>query len=124
MGLRDLVQNAVDTAFATIGDLKDTITYVQFVSGAYDTALGQPTNTENTQADIPCVFTTFTENERDDTIMVLEDKKVLISATAFTLVIDKTSEEHMIDQNSRKWNVVKYMGITGGSLHKFHVRAA
>lgn len=122
--LQQLVSSLTMVAFDAIGDLKDSVHYVQFVEGDYDFALSQPTYTYNTQTGIDVLFTTFSEKEMDGTIMVLKDKKMLVPAGAFHIDLLDATEDYIIDSKYKQWNVIKYLGITGGSLHAFHVRKA
>ncbi|MEQ8308006.1 MAG: hypothetical protein RIA09_15725 [Hoeflea sp.] len=121
---KELIVNAVQDAFDVIGDLKTTVNYVQFSSGAYDIDTASITYDHNYQVGIGAVFTGFSDEEKDDEVQVLFDRKVLIPAKTFELVLDQATEDSIIDPDGREWNVVRYLGVTGGSLHKFHVRAA
>jgi len=122
--LRKLVADMVATAFDAIGDLKDDVTYVQYVEGAYDTETSSPTYTENRFDNVPALFTSFTEDEKDNEVMVLKDKKVLIPAKRFPAVLKSATEDTIIDGKGKTWNVRRYLGIVGEGLHIFHVRAA
>lgn len=121
---RNLVKQLVGQAFDMVGDLKETVDYVQFLEGDYDVDTSSPTYTYDWQTGISCIFTRFEEKEADDKVMVLKDFKVLIPAIKFNLVIDQATEDTMVDSNGKAWNIIRYLGVTGGSLHRFHVRAA
>ena len=45
MGFRTTIQNLVESAFVTLGDITETITYSSIVQGQYDTFSGQETQT-------------------------------------------------------------------------------
>lgn len=122
--LKKLVASMTQVAFDAIGDLKDRVNYVQYVEGEYDFELSQPSYTYNTQTGIDGLFTSFSEKEMNDSVMVLKDKKLLIPSASFNIELTDASEDYVIDQNYKQWNVMKYLGITGGSLHVFHVRKA
>lgn len=55
MGLKQTLRDAVDAAFAAIGDIALTITYVKVTVGAYDEDTDQPTLT-TTNVTIQCVL--------------------------------------------------------------------
>jgi hypothetical protein len=122
--LKKLVEKLTQVAFDSIGDLNDTVNYVQYVTGDYDFDLSAPSYTYNTQSGISGLFTTFTEQEKDNSILVLKDKKLLIPSKSFHIDLIDASEDYVIDGNYKQWNVIKYIGITGGSMHIFHVRRA
>lgn len=121
---KNLINGLVQTAFDTIGDLKETVNYVQFEEGTYDTETSSPSYTYNYATGIQALFTKFSEDEKDNEVMVLEDWKVLIPSTQLPLVLKDSTEDSIIDSKGKEWNVRRYLGITGGSLHIFHVRAA
>jgi len=45
MAFRTTIQNLVESAFVTLDDITETITYISTVGGHYDTYSGQITNT-------------------------------------------------------------------------------
>lgn len=121
---KNLINGLVQTAFDIVGDLKETVTYKQFVEAGYDTNTSTPINVTNDVPDVQALFTRFTEEEKDDQVMVLKDWKVLIPATQLPITLGDVAEDTMLDSKGKEWNVRRYLGITGGSLHIFHVRAA
>jgi hypothetical protein len=121
---KDLIIDMVQEAFDITGDLKSTVNYVQFSTGAYDVNTASPTYTYNYQIGIGAIMTSFSEDEKDDEVQVLFDRKVLISAKTFEIELDQATEDTIVDEDGKAWNVVRYLGVTGKSLHKFHVRAA
>ncbi|MDW9531875.1 hypothetical protein RWE87_13285 [Sinorhizobium meliloti] len=121
---KNLINGLVQTAFDIVGDLKETVTYKQFVEAGYDTNTSTPINVTNDVPDVQALFTRFTEEEKDDQVMVLKDWKVLIPATQLPITLGDVGEDTMLDSKGKEWNVRRYLGITGGSLHIFHVRAA
>lgn len=121
---KQLIVDLVQDAFDIVGDLKSTVNYVQFSTGAYDVNTASPTYTYNYQTGIGAIMTSFSEDEKDDEVQVLFDRKVLIPAKTFEIELDQATEDTIVDQDGKAWNVVRYLGVTGQSLHKFHVRAA
>jgi hypothetical protein len=97
---------------------------VQFVEGDYDTETSSPTYTFDYANNVPAIFTRFSEKEADDKIMVTRDFKVLIPAAKFPLTINEATNDTMVDDKGKVWNVTRYMGVTGESLHIFQVCAA
>ena len=122
--LKKLVAKMTQVAFDAIGDLKDEVNYVQFATGDYDTETSQPTYTYNVQTGIGALLTTFSEDEKDATILVLKDRKMLIPTASFNLTLTDATDDTIVDQDGKEWDVIKYRGITGGSLHVFQVRMA
>lgn len=122
--LKNLINQMVATAFDVTGDLKETITYRQFVEVAYDTNTSTPVNVTNDVPNVGALFVRFSEDEKDDQVMVLKDWKVLIPAANLPVTFGDVGEDTMIDSKGKEWNVRRYLGIVSGALHTFHVRAA
>ncbi|MBB5277781.1 hypothetical protein HNR26_003870 [Rhizobium rosettiformans] len=122
---KKLIRDMVDVAFDVTGDLKEIVTYRQFVEAGYDTATSTPINITNDVLNVKAIFARFSEDERDDEVMVLKDWKVLVPASALeSITLGDAVEDTIIDSKGKEWNVRRYMGIVSGAMHTFHVRAA
>lgn len=122
---KKLINDMVDIAFDVTGDLKEIVTYRQFVEAGYDTSTSTPINITNDVLNVKAIFTRFSEDEKDDEVMVLKDWKVLVPASSLaSITLGDAVEDVMIDSKGKEWNVRRYMGIVSGAMHTFHVRAA
>ena len=123
--LKNMISSMVDLAFDVTGDLKEIVTYKQFVEAGYDTTTSTPINVTSDIPGVKALFTRFSEDEKDDEVMVLKDWKVLIPASALkSITLGDVGEDTMVDSKGKEWNVRRYLGIVSGALHTFHVRAA
>lgn len=58
MGMRGSIGKLVQSAIKTVGDIAETVTYVQTVAGSYDPATGTVSNTE-TEYSLKAVVSNF-----------------------------------------------------------------
>jgi hypothetical protein len=120
--MRQLLLDLVPIAFDVIGTLKEkiSVTYVLGV-GAYDPVSDTTSTSENPIPDIDVVFTNFTVDEMDESIVVATDMKVLIPAKYLDSVKPRETD-YIIDSSLTRWNIRKVKSPPGDSLYILHVR--
>lgn len=119
------IANIVSSAFEIIGDLREN-TAVQLVAtnGAYDPVTDSTTQTITTINDLKAVFSRFTIDEVDESVVVSTDMKVLIPAKDLNYYQPQEYDTLIETDTSVKWNVRKSRTVPGNSLYIVHVRKA
>lgn len=122
MALKALVNGLVGNAFDILDDLKSIVTVVQRTGGVYDPITGASAEANTTIPDIRAALVKFKEDERDDEVITLTDMKCLIPADGLPINFLFTINDEIID-GATTWDVVRYLGVPGQSLHILHVRS-
>ncbi len=122
MSLKALVNDLVGEAFNTLDDLASVVTIVQRTGGVYDPATGASTEATTQILNIKVVLVKFKEEERDDEVVTLTDMKCLVPASPLPTGFLFTTNDEIID-GTTTWDIIRYLGVPGESLHILHVRS-
>jgi len=105
MGYRQLINNAIDTAFAAIGDIAEDATYQHVASETLDPTTLQ--KTENVvEYSVKVVRSSFSLNEIDGAAILPSDVKFIIKATS--LDFDPTPKDKIV-HNGTVYDVVRHL---------------
>ena len=84
MGLRETIQNAVQSGMNAMGNIQESVTYTAVSETAYNTTTGAMTVTKQTYAAVKAVFDQYSRKEMDGDAIRPEDQKVLIAKKNLT----------------------------------------
>lgn len=119
MGLTATLKNAINTAFAAIGDLKDEVVYTSITLVDYTPDTGAIVNSINDTTITDVVLVQFKFHEIDGAIIQEGDKKAIFP-------VDRLADEPKVDDyltiNSERWNVIKLMSPHKSSIYTLLIR--
>lgn len=84
MGLRETIQNAIQSGMNAMGNIQESVTYTAVSETAYNTATGAMTVTKQTYTAVKAVFDQYSRKEMDGDAIRPEDQKVLIAKKNLT----------------------------------------
>lgn len=121
--MRQDIKKLVSAAFQIVGDLKETIAVNYLVSaGPYNPTADSMNETLTTVPNVGALFTRFTMEELDSSVIVSTDSKVLIPALSLNGVVPKENDYMINTVTSERFEVIKFRGVPGDSLFIIHVR--
>lgn len=107
MGLKEIVQNAALSAFNSIGNLKETVTYKARTSSGYTPGSG-PTGGTSSYTVTKAVFIDYKSNEIDGEVIRANDRRLLILAS--DLAVTPKTDDWVERTGGEIW-VIKNIGI-------------
>lgn len=117
---RALVQNLVQTAIQTVGDLAEDFEYASVGTAVYDTTNGVTTETA-TIYNVSGIFSRFTSHEIDSKVVVAADAKLTIAY--LDLPVTPNVADNITSLIGRTWKPVRVMSPPGSAAWTIHIRA-
>jgi len=117
MSYRDLIAGALNTAFASMGDLKSTVTYTE-PGSSYDPTTGTMTaGTEHTVTQ--AVVADFALGQIDGTVVQSADRQVIINAADLSVTPESGAS---VTIDGVRYEVVAVVTDPAGASHTLQVR--
>lgn len=113
MGLAATVAGAVATAFETIDDLKETVTFVSLTAGAYDSATDSYADTETLYSVLAPVIS---PTERELSWFPATDaitRKIIFQAS--DIVMPKLKDQ--VEIGGVRFEVMRFKSVPGSSIY-------
>lgn len=123
MSLKRDIQGIVKNTMTLLKgfELHVPINYSLVGSVVYDPVSGLSTPSITTYPSVTAVLTTFSADEKTEDVVVITDRKALISFLDLPYVL--TPNDYFVDINTNeRWEVKKILGFPGEPMHKLHVR--
>lgn len=122
--MKAMIQGQVKNAMAMLKrmGLGEVLTYYHVTTPAYDPTTGVVTDNATVYSGISAVLPGFSLEEKDDSVVVLTDRKALIAY--IDMPIEPTDRDYFTTADGTKWEVKRSLGVPGDSLLKLHVRRA
>lgn len=120
MGLKSTINSAISSAFAAVGDLKDSITYRRITLGNYEVDVMEQSLTPTDEV-IQVVITDYKSAEVDGDRIMSYDRKVLINADDVSY---RPNVRDKIYHDGQWHNIISPIrSIPGSGIYLLQIRA-
>jgi len=120
MSLRDTLISATNAAFDVVGDVKQSVSYLQNFGTTYDPATGnESTNTINTFI-VDAIISSFSVKEVDGTNYLESDQEALILVADLPTATTKDS----VTIGTKNWRVIGVQQDPARVVWTLHLRAS
>lgn len=106
MGLKSVIQNAVNTAFSAVGDLAEVVT-INYKSSdrAYNATTGALADTPTTHAVAKAVFSKYRFHEIDNRTIFAKDRRCSFPVTLLS-VTPRPNTDTLTDSSGTLWQII------------------
>ncbi len=120
MGLRDAIQNAVNSAIIATGDIAVSTTYETFGSTTYNASAGTNVTTRVTTGNVSVIFDMFRIDQIDGVNVKPEDKLALVAQKQIPGITPGINDR--ILEGTVVWQVQRVNVDPAGAMWQLQVR--